>query len=56
MTFFIKFMNPDQQNFELELVPRLCMMMGINKTTWTEKDEMIIGHMPVSYYPYELSV
>ena len=48
-------MNTDQQNFDIELVPRLCMMMGINKTTWRENEEMVIGHMPVSYYPYELS-
>lgn len=46
-----KFMIPEETNYK-EYIPRLAMSLGINKTSYNEKGEMLIGHMPLSLNPY----
>lgn len=37
------------------IIPELCMSMGVQKSITSEDGKRVISHMPISYFPYQLS-
>lgn len=44
-----------EEKRQMEEIPNLCMSLGIVKSLYCN-DQRILDHMPVSLYPYELSL